>query len=123
MCCKTSRELQYKSLSWVWEVYRKNPVQMVIAWHHEACRVMPDCNPEGRILLSTPHTHNRIFLLHTFHFCRFFLKNKAVGSIADVRHIVMIIITLTFSDVITFSDVKLNGGVRDVLYNQCTSNT
>ena len=53
----------------------------------------------------------------------FFFKNKAVDSIADVRHIVMIIITLTFSDVITFSDVKLNGGVRDVLYNQCTSNT
>ena len=44
---------------------------------------------------------------------RFF--DKAVTSIVDVRHIVMIV---AFNDVIMFSDVNLNDGVRDGHYKQ-----
>ena len=32
-------------------------------------------------------------------------------------------LTVTFNDAITFSDINLNDGVRDVHYNQCMSNT
>ena len=34
--------------------------------HHEACRVMPNSDPEWQIFLSTPYTHERYFFLHTF---------------------------------------------------------
>ena len=33
---------------------------------HEACRVMPNSDPECWIFLSTPYTHDRYFFLHTF---------------------------------------------------------
>ena len=62
---------------------------------------MPDCDPEGRIFLSalTPMIYS--FFLHTFHYRKWVFDNAGT-SIADVRHIV------TFSDVITFSDVNVN---------------
>ena len=51
---------------------------------------MQDCDREGQIFLSTPHTHDAF----SFFFCipfiserRFF--NNAVTSIADVRYILM----------------------------------
>ena len=51
---------------------------------------MPDCGPEERIFLSTPSTHDRFFFLRTFHFwTRIF--NNTVTSIADVRHIVIVL--------------------------------
>ena len=41
-------------------------VPRVAVWHHEACRVMTNGDPEGRIFLSYPHTNNEfIFLLTT----------------------------------------------------------
>ena len=39
--------------------------------HHEACRVMPNSDPEWRIFLSIPYTHDRYFFLHTFWFTTF----------------------------------------------------
>ena len=30
-------------------------------WHHEACRVMTNDDPEGTIFLSYPHTNNGFF--------------------------------------------------------------
>ena len=51
------------------------------------------------------------------HFISERFLNNAITLIADVR------LTLTFNDDITFSDVKLNDGVRDVHYNKCISNT
>ena len=48
--------------------------------------------------------------------------NSAVTSIADVRHI-SIAITVAFNDIITFSDLKLNDGIRDVHYNKFITNT
>ena len=40
-------------------------VPRITVWHHEACRVMTNGDPEGRIFLSYPHTNNRLFFLLT----------------------------------------------------------
>ena len=32
-------------------------IPRVTVWHCEACRVMPNGDPEGRIFLSYPHTN------------------------------------------------------------------
>ena len=40
-------------------------VSRIAVWHHEACRVMTDSDPEGRIFLSYPHTNNGFFFLLT----------------------------------------------------------
>ena len=34
-------------------------------WHHEACRVMTNSDPKGRIFLFYPHTNNGFFFLLT----------------------------------------------------------
>ena len=38
-------------------------VLRIAVWHHEACRVMTNGDPEGRIFLSYPHTNNGFFFL------------------------------------------------------------
>ena len=83
---------------------------------------MQDWDPEGQIFLSIPHTYDGVFFLHTFHFWTW-IFDYAAAWIADVRHIMMTLITVTFSNVITFSDVNLNDGIRDVPYKKCTFNT
>ena len=41
-------------------------VPRIAVWHHKACEVMTNCDPEGRIFLSYPHTSNGfLFLLTT----------------------------------------------------------
>ena len=40
-------------------------VLRITDWHHEACRVMTNGDPEGRIVLSYPHTNNGFFFLLT----------------------------------------------------------
>ena len=37
----------------------------IAVWHHEACRVMKNGDPEGQIFLSYPHTNNGFFFLLT----------------------------------------------------------
>ena len=37
----------------------------IIVWHHEACRVMTNGDPGGRIFLSYSHTNNGFFFLLT----------------------------------------------------------
>ena len=61
----------------------------ITVWHHEACRVLPVYDREGRIFLSIPHTHDRFFFLSHRSFLNVDFFNKAVTSIADIRHIVM----------------------------------
>ena len=34
-------------------------------WHHEACRVMTSCDPDGQVFLSYSHTNNGFFFLPT----------------------------------------------------------
>ena len=36
-------------------------VPRIAVWHHEACRVMTNVDPEGRIFLYHPHTNNGLF--------------------------------------------------------------
>ena len=36
-------------------------VPRIAVWHHEACRVMTNGDPEGRIFLSHPHTNIGLF--------------------------------------------------------------
>ena len=50
-------------------------VPRIAVWHHKACRVMTNGDPEGQILLSYPHTNNGFFFLPTTVFFIFF-QNK-----------------------------------------------
>ena len=47
-------------------------VPRVTVWHHF---VMSDCDPSGSIILSTPHTHDSFFFLHTFYFWKWIFVN------------------------------------------------
>ena len=47
------------------EVGIEKSVPRIIDWQHEACRVMTNGDPEGRIVLSHPHTNNVFFFLLT----------------------------------------------------------
>ena len=49
--------------------------------HHEACRVMPNSDPEWQIFLSTPYTHDRYFFLHTFWFTTFDFQSRTCYEI------------------------------------------
>ena len=40
-------------------------VQGIAIWHHEACWVMTNGDPQGRIFLSYPHRNNGFFFLLT----------------------------------------------------------
>ena len=48
-------------------------VPRIAVWHHEACRVMTNGDPEEQIFLSYPHTNNGFFFLLT---TVFLIKNK-----------------------------------------------
>ena len=96
----------------------------ITIWQHEACRVVPDCDFMKLVFLSTPHTYLRdpfriVFFLHTFQFWKWIFLNAVICW----RLPYCDDITLTFSDVIMFSNVSINDGLCDVLYNQCTPNT
>ena len=45
----------------------ENSIPRITHWHHEACRVMTNADPEGRIFLFHPHTNNGfVFLVSTY---------------------------------------------------------
>ena len=48
-------------------------------WHHEACRMMTNGDPEVRIFLFYPHTNNGLFFLLTTVFIYVFILNKLTG--------------------------------------------
>ena len=48
------------------EVEIEKSIPRITNWHHEACGVMTNGDPEGRIFLSYPHANNGfVFLLTT----------------------------------------------------------
>ena len=59
-------------------------VPRITVWHHEACRVMTNGDPEGRIFLSYPHTNNGFFFLLTAVF--FIFKNKLPEVPESISH-------------------------------------
>ena len=52
----------------------------IAVWHHEACQVMTNGDPEGRIFLSYPHTHDRFFFLLTT-FLYIYLRNRSATAV------------------------------------------
>ena len=56
------------------ERWIEKSVSRIAVWHYEACVVMTNGDPEGRIFLSYPHTNNRLFFLLTTVFIYLFLK-------------------------------------------------
>ena len=57
-------------------------VPRIAVWHHEACRVMTNSDPKGRIFLSYPHVNNRLFfLLTTVLFCFKIIFQKSINTL------------------------------------------
>ena len=48
-------------------------VPRIAVWHHQACQLMTNGDPEGRIFLSYPHTNNGLFFLLTTVFIYLFV--------------------------------------------------
>ena len=67
ICCKIPPENRCMIISIFHGcmVWIEKSVTRVTDRHHEACRVMPNSDPEWQIFLSTPYTHDRYFFLHT----------------------------------------------------------
>ena len=63
-------------------------VQRISVFHHEACRVMTNGDPEGRIFLSYPHTNNGFFFL-AHHFFLFQNKLPEVPEYAKMQFHIM----------------------------------
>ena len=74
---------EYKEISIFHEcmVWIEKSVTRVTDRHHEACRVMPNSDPEWPIFLSTPYIHDRYFLLHTFWVTIFDFKSSTCYEI------------------------------------------
>ena len=51
----------------------EKPVPRIAVWHLEACRVMTNGDPEGRIFLSYPHMNNGFLFLLTTVFIYLFI--------------------------------------------------
>ena len=73
-----------ESLNWMFMIFNigiyhecegrvEKSVPRIAVWHHEACRVMTNGDPEGRIFLSYPHTNNGFFFLLTTVFIYLFI--------------------------------------------------
>ena len=62
-------------------VWIEKSVTKVTDRHHEACRVMPNSDPERQIFLSTPYTHDRYFFLHTFWLTTFDFQSRTCYEI------------------------------------------
>ena len=76
-----------KATQWIISIFHgcmvwiEKSVTRVTDRHHEACRVMPNSDPEWRIFLSTPYTHDRYFFLHTFWFTTFDFQSITCYSV------------------------------------------
>ena len=51
-------------------------VPRIAVWHHKACRLMTNGDPEGQIFLSYPHMNNGFFFLLTTVFIYYLKKIK-----------------------------------------------
>ena len=112
--------LDYKNLSWVWGVHRKirSEGYCLPAWGLPSDVRLWSWGTDFSVC---PSHHGRFFFLHTFHFWKWVFDN-AVTSIADVHHILM---TIQWHLVTSLHSVisVLTMAYRDILYNQCISNT
>ena len=58
-------EIQYIRIFHECEGRIEKSVPRIAVWHHEACRVMTNGDPMGRIILSYPNTNKGFFFLLT----------------------------------------------------------
>ena len=69
--CLTNRRDQLQKSADMKRIYHEcegrieKSVPRISVWHHDACRLMANGDPEGRIFLSYPHTYNGFFFLLT----------------------------------------------------------
>ena len=73
--------LEIISIFHVCMVWIEKSLTRVTDRHHEACRVMPNSDPEWQIFLSTPYTHDRYFFLHTFWYTTFDFQSRTCVEI------------------------------------------
>ena len=59
-------------------------VPRIAVWHHEACQVMTNGDPEERIFLSYPHTNNGLFFLLTTVFIYLFIYLFILNKFSEV---------------------------------------
>ena len=85
-------------------------VPRIALWHHEACRVMTNGDPEERIFLSYPHTNNGFCFLLTIDFI-FEKKLPEVPEYAKMQFHMMTSIKHKMT--------SLDDNVREFQYNQC----
>ena len=57
--------MYYKNIYHECEGSIEKSVLRIAVWHHEACRVMTNGDPNVQIFLSYPHTNNGFFFLLT----------------------------------------------------------
>ena len=79
---------------------------------------MSDFDPEGQIFLSVPHTYDRFFFLHTFNSESGYLIMQSLQLQMSALLWWLRLVTSLRS---VSSTLKI--AYRDVLYNQCISNT
>ena len=60
-------------------------VPRIAVWHHEACRVMTNGDPEGRTFLSYHHNNKRFFFLLTPAFIYLLFKKSLQKSLNTLR--------------------------------------
>ena len=84
---------EYKNLSWLFGVDRK-----LCTKGHCSAKVMPNSNPEGQNILSTPNIHGRFFSLHTLSvfivFCYF--KCETFTNILTETQSIFFVVALSF---------------------------
>ena len=74
--CKNNIRIYYEC-----EGRIEKSVPRIAVWHHEACRVMTNCDPEGQIFLSFPHTNKRLYFLLSREINAYQKTNKS-----DINH-------------------------------------
>ena len=83
--------------------------------HHEACRVMTNGDPEGRIFLSYPHTNNEFFFLLTIKYHILCLKK---GSQTE-KYLNTLRCDMIWWRHFNITMMSLDDNVREFQYNQC----
>ena len=65
-------------------------ISMITDWHHEACQVMTNDDPEGQIFLCDPHTnYGFTFLLNIKYHILCLNSLPEVPEYADMQHDMM----------------------------------
>ena len=91
-------------------------VPRITVWHHEACRVMTNGDPEGRIFLFHPHTNNGFFFLLTTVFIYLFqTKISGVLKYAKMQFHMMTLLDVLGNIAWVSSDFLSRGKISDIL--------